>query len=176
MLLKSIQVLNISCYYYGMKHKRIVLGIAAMVFVFVAVAISVPMLTKSSRTTAPVVSKALPIPAESTFDQVKKLSTGTKPVCLSNSPEAEKQVMSIQTKNYAASFDLVTNMRIIDMPAGKTDVTVHSYEGYEAMGTITFSDPNQAAKVGQLKNFNYTAYYNAKDDVWSLTNFIACGN
>lgn len=119
-------------------------------------------------------ANAQPIPDSSYFKDVKALSKGTKPACLKNNSSAQVAADKLTPTNYSYSFGLALGTRILDMPAGMFDSTVNSFANNQAKGTITFSDKNQAAFVGDLQRFNYVATVDPSNNHWKLTRLIAC--
>ena len=118
--------------------------------------------------------KAQSVPENSYFKDVKKLSQGKRPQCLPNDKNAQTAVEKIKTPDEINSFDLVLGTRIIDVPAGYTTTTVHSFDGRTATGTNSYTDKNQEKFVGDLKSFNYTAELDTKTNNWRLTSYVAC--
>lgn len=160
-----------SAYDYFMNRKAIaVVAVVTGVLVIggLVIALSPDKNAKANKNT-----KAQSIPYGAKFEEVKRLSQGDKPRCLSDNATANQAVKKIVTKDPVNSFDLVLGMQIIDMPAGYTTDTIYSFDSRQATGTISYTDANQKKFVGNLKSFNYTADVDSSNN-WKVTNFIAC--
>lgn len=147
-----------------MKQKLILIGALVTGLVVAALIVSP---SKSSQMVAQ------SIPDGAYFSDAIRLSTGKKQACLPNNPAAEDKVNALKAPTSGQSFDLILGSRIIDVPAGTIDTTVNSFDGTNAAGTVTYSNPSQAKLVGDLKNFNYSATVD-KDGSWKMDSFIAC--
>lgn len=154
-----------------MKKPVIVITVLGIIAIF-AVAGAILTSNKSNRTGTQ--RLAQPIPDQSYFNDVKKLSVGKKPSCLTDVPSAKNAVQNYEPSNIMDSLDMVLGTRIIDMPAGQYESTVNSFSKFEAKGTVAFVDKNQQATVGSLKNFNYIAKVNPDNSHWKLVLLIAC--
>ncbi len=138
-----------------------------MIIVFAAAVIAFIIVAKPG-------AVAQSIPENAYFSDVKKLSQGKRSQCLSNDKAAQTAVEKVKTPDEINSFDLVLGTRILDVPAGYTTTTVHSFDGKTATGTNSYTDKNQEAFVGNLKSFNYVAELDSKTNNWKLVSYIAC--
>ncbi len=148
--------------------KKILIPAIALVVVIVVVVVVVVVVKPDAQ--------AQSIPENAYFNDVKKLSQGTRPQCLSNDKDAQTAVEKIKTPNEINSFDLVLGTRILDVPAGYTTTTIHSFDGKTATGTNSYTDKNQEKFVGDLESFNYVIELDTKTNNWKLTSYIACNN
>lgn len=147
--------------------KNFIISTGVLVLIIIGVILGFSMKSNAS---------AQQIPDNSRFSQVKKLSRGTRPQCLSDNKTAHSAVAKIKSSNEMSSFDLVMSSRIIDMPAGYTTTTVHTFDGITASGTNSYTDKNQQAFAGDLKYFNFVVQLYHKTNDWKLTSYIACNS
>jgi hypothetical protein len=120
-------------------------------------------------------STAQEIPANVYYADMKRLSAGTKPACLTETAGIMDEIkQSPQPKNEMATFDLILGSQIVDMPAGYTTVHAHSYDGKTATGSMIYSDPNQKEFVKGLDRVNFAAQRNQSSNEWTVISFIAC--
>jgi len=158
-----------------MKNPKVVVGVLTVAVILVVIGIFFLLSDASKDADArPAQKAAQQIPKETYFNEVKKLSAGDKPACLAPDPALEHVVKDDESLPYEKSFSPAIGTVIIDMPAGYTDVYLHSYTPTRASGYEVFSDKNQESFVGELKTFNFTIERASADSTWTVKSFIAC--
>jgi hypothetical protein len=157
-----------------MKRNRL-LGVAAIVVVVLAVAaISLRAHSTKTASTKPSQKHAQPIPEGTNFAQVRVLSAGKKPTCLTHDTALDQTVKADDALPYEKSMSTAIGTVIPDMPAGYTTTYLHTYTPTSATGYEIFSGKNQKPFVGNLKSFNFSIHRSGPDAVWKLTSFVAC--
>jgi hypothetical protein len=154
-----------------MKHKKLFGGVGIVVIVLAIVAFALTRGTDSSPQTS---QTAQEIPEGTYFNEVKTLSAGSKPACLTPDPALTQIVEDDDKLPFEKSFSVAIGSVIPDMPAGFTDVYLHEYSATKARGYEVFSDQNQQSFVGDLAAFNFTIERASANNQWKLQSFIAC--
>lgn len=156
-----------------MNHKK-TYGLLALVLA-PCVIIGVVLATKANTTSKSSGPKqAQQIPSGTYFAEVRKLSAGTKPVCVTEDPALSDVVKEDDKLPYEKSFGSAIANAIPDMPAGFIDVQLSSDASTTKTGYVVFSDKNQQSVVQNLKTFNFTVSRPNSSATWSLKSFIAC--
>lgn len=117
---------------------------------------------------------AQPIPEGTFFNQVRQLSAGQKPACLTHDKTLDKIVQADDKLPFEKSMSPALGTVIPDMPAGYTTTYLHTYTPTSATGYEIFSDKNQRSFVGDLKSFNFSIHRSSANATWKLVSFIAC--
>jgi len=158
-----------------MKHKRNIFGTGLLV-VLLAVSAIVLLQRNKDEAQLPTQVRAQSVPPNASFAQVKELSVGSKPTCLADDEAANKRFDSLKPDSLRDQFGYgAATAYVMDVPAGTADLTINSFDGNEAKGTLTYTGSGaQAVFVGNLKTFNYTANIDTAKQMWQVTNFIAC--
>lgn len=155
-----------------MNRKKLYALLALLLVIFIVTAV---VLVKKAHSTQSVAQQqAQQIPSGTYFAQVRKLSAGEKPFCLTEDPALSDVVKEDDKLPYDKSFGSAIANAIPDMPAGFIDVKLNDSTPTSKTGYVVFSDKNQQSVVQDLKTFNFTVNRPNANATWSLKSFIAC--